>query len=220
VDPSSPFTKGAILGDRIRYGEFVGDAKVFVRSLGTRGSLGGLCASAYLMLRVFDACGFDVVLIETVGVGQTELDVMFVADEITVVVVPESGDSIQAMKAGLLEIADLFVVNKSDRPGADAMVRELEWVSEGREKIPVIQAAATLGRGIDEIFAHWMSRRQKSASSAGSGHEGRTPLARLRHEALALARSSIEEQLRVQMANIHDEESFLRITKLRLQIQT
>jgi len=99
VDPSSPFSGGAILGDRIRYSEHSLDEGVFVRSLGSRGSLGGLSAAAYLMLRAFDACGFDIVLIETVGVGQTELDVLHVADQVTVVLVPESGDSVQAMKA-------------------------------------------------------------------------------------------------------------------------
>jgi LAO/AO transport system kinase len=112
VDPSSPFSRGAILGDRIRYADHFLDPNVFIRSLGTRGSLGGLSSAAFLMARAFDACGFDVLLIETVGVGQTELDVLHVADQVCVTLVPESGDSIQAMKAGLMEIDDVFVVNK------------------------------------------------------------------------------------------------------------
>src|SRR6185312_8197172 len=99
---------------------------VFVRSLGSRGSLGGLSASVYLMLRAFDACGFDLVLIETVGVGQVEIEVVNVADHIVLVLVPESGDSVQVMKAGIIEIADTILINKSDRPGADALKREVE----------------------------------------------------------------------------------------------
>ncbi|HEX4925152.1 MAG TPA: hypothetical protein VFV50_13750, partial [Bdellovibrionales bacterium] len=121
VDPSSPFTRGAVLGDRIRYSKHFSDDGVFIRSVGTRGSLGGLSASVYLMARAFDAFNFDVVLVETVGVGQTELEIMNVADRVAVVVVPEFGDSIQAMKAGILEIAHVFVVNKADRPGADSI---------------------------------------------------------------------------------------------------
>jgi LAO/AO transport system kinase len=116
VDPSSPFTHGAILGDRIRYSEHALDPGVFIRSLGTRGSLGGLSSAAFLMARAFDACAFDILLVETVGVGQTELDVLHVADQVCVVLVPESGDSIQAMKAGLMGIADIFVVNNPIDP--------------------------------------------------------------------------------------------------------
>lgn len=130
VDPSSPFTQGAILGDRIRYSDHALDEGVFVRSLGSRGSLGGLSASAWLMVRAFDLAGFDLVLLETVGVGQTELEIMNVADDIAVVLTPESGDGIQGMKAGLMEIADAFAVNKSDRPGADVFAREIEAALE------------------------------------------------------------------------------------------
>src|SRR5690606_10402801 len=104
---------GAILGDRIRYSEHFNDPKVFIRSLGTRGSLGGLSASAYLMLRAFDHYNFDVVIIETVGVGQTELEIVNVADELALVLVPESGDSIQAMKAGIMEITNNYIINKA-----------------------------------------------------------------------------------------------------------
>ena len=125
VDPTSPFTGGALLGDRIRMNEVSMDEGVFIRSMATRGSLGGLSITTKEVADVMDAFGFDVILIETVGVGQTELDVAAAADTTVVVLVPESGDSIQAMKAGLMEIADLFVINKSDRPGADRLSKEI-----------------------------------------------------------------------------------------------
>lgn len=126
VDPSSPFTKGAILGDRLRYSDHFTDSQIFIRSLASRGHLGGLAASSYAMCRVMEACGFEIIILETVGVGQSELEIMNVADRVIVVLVPESGDSIQLMKAGVLEIADIFVLNKADRPGADFMMAQLE----------------------------------------------------------------------------------------------
>jgi LAO/AO transport system kinase len=126
VDPSSPFTGGALLGDRIRMNEIATDPGIFIRSMASRGSLGGLAVTTREVTDVLDAFGFDRILIETVGVGQSELDIAGAADTTVVVLVPESGDSIQAMKAGLMEISDLFVVNKSDRPGADRLAREVE----------------------------------------------------------------------------------------------
>lgn len=216
VDPSSPFSRGAILGDRIRYGEFVGDQRIFVRSIGTRGSLGGLSSSAYLMLRVFDACGFDLVIVETVGVGQTELDVMYVADDIAVVVVPESGDSIQAMKAGLMEIADVFVVNKGDRPGAESMVRELNWLSEGRsDQVDVFLTTATEGLGVDPLVNRWTKlAHAKLRASLLKG--SRSPQSRLQHEALSLARGFIENNLVGQVAQVKDEASMMTFLKTYL----
>lgn len=126
VDPTSPFTGGALLGDRIRMEAIALDPGVFIRSMATRGSLGGLAAAAGEVADVLDAFGIDRILIETVGVGQSELDIARTADSSIVVLVPESGDSIQTLKAGLMEIADLFVVNKSDRPGADRLRHEIE----------------------------------------------------------------------------------------------
>src|SRR5919202_1202676 len=126
VDPTSPFTGGALLGDRIRMESVALDPGVFIRSMATRGSLGGLAAATREVADVLDAFGFDRVLIETVGVGQSELDVSRVADSSVVVLVPESGDSIQTLKAGLMEIADIFVINKADRPGADRLRHEIE----------------------------------------------------------------------------------------------
>lgn len=126
VDPTSPFSGGALLGDRIRLNDLSTDPGVFIRSMATRGSLGGLAAATRDVLDLLDAFGFANVLVETVGVGQTELEIAAAADSVAVVLVPESGDGIQAMKAGLMEVADLFVVNKSDRPGADRLAREIQ----------------------------------------------------------------------------------------------
>ncbi len=126
VDPTSPFTGGALLGDRIRMEKVALDPGIFIRSMATRGSLGGLAAATRDVADVLDGYGFDRVLIETVGVGQSELDIARTADSSVVVLVPESGDSIQTLKAGLMEIADLFVVNKADRPGADRLRHEVE----------------------------------------------------------------------------------------------
>ncbi len=126
VDPSSPFTGGALLGDRIRMNDAATDRGVFIRSMATRGSLGGLALTTREVADVMDAFGFDRILLETVGVGQSELDIAAAADTTVVVLTPESGDSVQAMKAGLMEISDVFVVNKADRPGAERLAREIE----------------------------------------------------------------------------------------------
>ena len=125
VDPTSPYSGGALLGDRIRMNELATDPGVFIRSMATRGSLGGLAATSKEVIDLMDGFGFERLLVETVGVGQTELEITAAADTVVVVLVPESGDSIQAMKAGLMEIADIFVVNKADRPGADRLVKEI-----------------------------------------------------------------------------------------------
>ena len=156
VDPSSPFSGGAVLGDRIRMQAHFLDPGVFIRSLATRGSHGGLPRAARDVVRLLDAFGCDVVLVETVGVGQTELDVMRVADSIVVVLVPEAGDAVQVMKAGLLEIADVFVVNKAAREGALRMVSELEQMLHLRPPspwaIPVLPTEAVRGTGVDAVL--------------------------------------------------------------------
>lgn len=156
VDPSSPFSGGAILGDRIRMERHTGDDGVYVRSLSSRGHLGGLSTATAEVVDLLDACGFDLILVETVGVGQSELGVIEVADTAIVVLTPESGDTVQTMKAGLLEIADVFVVNKSDRPGASRLARELSrsvdlgggegWVT------PVHTASALEQQGIEDVL--------------------------------------------------------------------
>lgn len=158
VDPSSPFSGGAILGDRIRMQKHAGDAGVFIRSLGTRGKHGGLSHATKEVVFVLDAAGFEVILVETAGVGQTELDILRLAQTVVVVLVPESGDSIQVMKAGLMEIADLFVVNKSDRPQADQLVRDLVamiGLSDHDEKswiVPVLKTEGIRLAGIAELL--------------------------------------------------------------------
>ncbi len=159
VDPSSPFSGGAILGDRIRMEAHTGDDGVFVRSLSSRGHLGGLSGATAEVVDLFDLAGYDVVVVETVGVGQSELAVMEVADTVLVVLTPESGDSVQAMKAGLLEVADVFVVNKADRPGAERLVRELAQMVALSEapatawRPPVWSVVATEGRGVSSVVA-------------------------------------------------------------------
>ncbi len=157
VDPSSPFSGGAILGDRIRMERHTGDDAVYVRSLSSRGHLGGLSGATAGIVDLLDAAGYDLVIVETVGVGQSELGVMEVADTVVVVLTPESGDSVQAMKAGLLEIADVFVVNKADRPGADRLARELERSvaldDDAPWSIPVKLASAAENQGVAEVTA-------------------------------------------------------------------
>lgn len=211
VDPSSPFTHGAILGDRIRYSEHFLDPDVFIRSLGTRGSLGGLSSAAFLMARAFDACGFDLVLIETVGVGQTELDVLHVADQVCVILVPESGDSIQAMKAGLMEIADIFVVNKADRPGADGLAREIEASvkDEGSGLAPqVFKCVASEGQGVHELAEHM----QKLANSVQTLANRNLP-ERLREETKALLRREWEDQIETKLASVRTSSDMERLLK-------
>ena len=164
VDPSSPFTGGAVLGDRIRMQAHTLDPAVFIRSMATRGSLGGLAAATGDIIKLMDAAGFPWILIETVGVGQTELDIIKQADTTVVTLVPESGDSVQAMKAGLMEVADIFVVNKADRDGAHALMAELRfsvhlhYSSSVSPKdidweIPVLAAQATNDVGLAELLA-------------------------------------------------------------------
>lgn len=207
VDPSSPFTRGAILGDRIRYQEHLIQGGVFIRSLGTRGSLGGLSASAYLMLRVLDLCAFDVVLIETVGVGQTELEIVHVADLVSVVLVPESGDSIQAMKAGLMEIANVFVVNKCDRPGADSLATELQWV-QGDDSSKVFKTSALHGNGVNELSDYFL----KQIKIGVQKNQRETPV-KFQAEARALLRGEWESQIEAKLQSVKTREEFLSMIK-------
>jgi LAO/AO transport system kinase len=156
VDPTSPFTGGAILGDRIRMSEIGLDPDIFIRSMATRGSLGGLAIATNEVGDVMDAFGKDIVIMETVGVGQSELDIVSAAETTIVVLVPESGDGVQTMKAGLMEIADIFVINKADREGADGLAREIEAVLSMREAadgwgIPVLLTTAIRAEGIEEL---------------------------------------------------------------------
>jgi LAO/AO transport system kinase len=155
VDPSSAFSGGAILGDRIRMMRHTGDPGVFIRSMATRGHLGGLARAAGEVQELLDAAGFDVVIVETVGVGQSEVDIARLADATLVVLVPGMGDDIQAIKAGILEIADLFVINKADRDGADKLVSELQHMmmlgGDAGVRPPILKTVATRGEGVLEL---------------------------------------------------------------------
>jgi len=164
VDPTSPFTGGAILGDRIRMYDLTLDKGVFIRSMATRGSSGGLAGQAIEMADVLDAAGYNYIIYETVGVGQVELDIVEAADTTIVMIVPESGDIIQSLKSGLMEIADMFVLNKSDRPGADLMQKDLEYVLHLRESNhdwhpKVFQTIANQGAGIGDLWTEINAHR-------------------------------------------------------------
>ena len=158
VDPSSPFSGGAVLGDRVRMQSHSGDEGVFIRSMATRGHLGGLARATAEAAMVLDAAGKDFVIIETVGVGQAEVDIVRTADVTIVVLVPGAGDEVQALKAGIMEIADIFVVNKADRDGADRVVSEIEsnlslnTYGPGQWRPPIVKTVATTGRGIPELL--------------------------------------------------------------------
>jgi LAO/AO transport system kinase len=157
VDPSSPFTGGALLGDRLRMQDIPQDKGVFIRSMGSRGSSGGLALATSNVSVALDAFGFDTLIIETVGVGQMELDIIDACDTVVVTLVPESGDAIQALKAGLMEISDIFAVNKADRPGSDQMVYDIKSALEMRvEKpdwqVPVIPTEAIHNKGVDNLL--------------------------------------------------------------------
>jgi LAO/AO transport system kinase len=157
VDPSSAFSGGAILGDRVRMMRHTSDEGVFIRSMATRGHLGGLARATGEVMDLLDASGRDVVIIETVGVGQDEIEIASLADVVLVVLVPGMGDDIQAIKAGILEIADLFVINKADREGADKLVAELRammtLVEDRPRQVPILKTIATRGEGIDDLVA-------------------------------------------------------------------
>ena len=204
VDPSSPFSGGAVLGDRIRMQNHFLDDGVFIRSLSTRGRHGGLARATRDVVRLLDASGKDFVLVETVGVGQTELDIMDLAHTTLVVMVPEAGDTVQVMKAGLLEIADVFVVNKADREGADRMAGELERMlhmlpSEHGWQVPVLPTQANQDVGIDAVIA--AIERHRAARAGAS------------KEALRLARRRevydiVEEELAVRLRQALEETAF------------
>ena len=204
VDPSSPFTGGALLGDRIRMQEHATDGQVFIRSMASRGHLGGLAASTPQAIRVLDAAGFDLILIETVGVGQAEVAVASLADSVVVLLAPGMGDAIQAAKAGILEVADLFVVNKADKPDTQQVVRDLRNMIAlaGREqdgaqgakgwKPPIVTTVAVKGEGIDELVSrldqHW-------AWLNSSGELKSRRQARAREELTALAFAALRGRL-------------------------
>ena len=208
VDPSSPFTGGAVLGDRIRMQAHTLDPDVFIRSMATRGSLGGLARATGDVIKLMDAFGFPWIIIETVGVGQTELDIIRQADTTVVTLVPESGDSIQAMKAGLMEVADIFVVNKADRDGAHALMAELRfsvhlhYTSGAAPKdvdweVPVLAAQAANDVGIDELIGQ-VKRHRAVLEQAGALETRRQARRRAELEALLVEEFTAQVTARVQ----------------------
>jgi len=170
VDPSSPFNLGAVLGDRIRMSDWYTHPQVYIRSLATRGSLGGLHPKILEITDLLKAAKFDFIIVETVGVGQSEIEIAGLADTTVVVVVPEGGDEVQTMKAGLMEIADIFVVNKSDRPDADVFVNNLRSMlapafHTHQYEVAIIKTIASQQKGIDELFQKIIEHQQQSATN-------------------------------------------------------
>jgi LAO/AO transport system kinase len=215
VDPSSPFSGGALLGDRVRMQEHATDSGVFIRSMATRGHLGGLSWATPQALRVLDAAGCDVVLVETVGVGQSEIEVVSLADTTIVLLAPGMGDGIQAAKAGILEVADIFVVNKADRDGADQTVRDLRYMlslGERRErdgstwKAPIVRTIASKGKGIDDVVATLDQHREWMAKS-GERDRRRQLRARAEIEAITL------EQVRLRIGDIRGSGNLPELAK-------
>jgi LAO/AO transport system kinase len=198
VDPSSPFTGGALLGDRIRMQEHATDEGIYIRSMASRGHLGGLAASTPQAVRVLDAAGFDLIIIETVGVGQAEVAIASLADSVVVLLAPGMGDAIQAAKAGILEVADLFVVNKADKPDAQQVVRDLRNMvaladrGDSDWKPPIVSTTATKGEGIGELTErldqHWSWLNS-------TGELKRRRQARAREELTALAFAALRGRL-------------------------
>jgi LAO/AO transport system ATPase len=204
VDPSSPFSGGALLGDRVRMQDHATDDGVYIRSMASRGHLGGLSWATPQALRVLDAAGCDVVLIETVGVGQAEVEVASAADTTLVLVAPGMGDGIQAAKAGILEIADIFVVNKADRDGADQTVKDLRSMLSlgGRHseadawRPPIVKTVAVKGDGTDDVLAA-IDRHREWMAESGEGERRRRERAAREVEAIAIV------ALREQIGDVH-----------------
>ncbi|MFC8679348.1 methylmalonyl Co-A mutase-associated GTPase MeaB [Streptomyces sp. BK205] len=199
VDPSSPFSGGALLGDRVRMSEHASDPGVYIRSMATRGHLGGLAWSAPQAIRVLDAAGCDVILVETVGVGQSEVEIASQADTSVVLLAPGMGDGIQAAKAGILEIGDVYVVNKADRDGADATARELNHMlglGESRKpgdwRPPIVKTVASRGEGVDEVVEA-LEKHRAWMEEHGVLAERRR--ARAAHEVEAIALTALRERI-------------------------
>ena len=197
VDPTSPFSGGSILGDRVRMADHFTDPGVFIRSMGTRGSLGGLSRSTKETVRLMDAYGFDVILIETVGVGQSELDIMKLADSVAVVLNPGSGDVVQVFKAGIMEIADLFVVNKADMPGVPKLLAEIEAMldlvkHDSPYRPPVVQTISTENIGLQEMWDALLAHKTYLIDS-GEGTERK--LANLKAEVMEVVQHELFQQV-------------------------
>jgi LAO/AO transport system kinase len=210
VDPTSPFSGGAILGDRIRMQKHALDEGVFIRSVATRGNLGGLSRSTPALVQILDAMGFDIIIIETVGVGQDEVDIVRIADTNLVVTVPGLGDDIQATKAGIMEIADVFVINKSDKAGSDRLRRELKTMlslgeyDEDDWKPPVVHTVATQDDGLEELFSR-LREHQEWLEEHSSEHD--RDVRRVEHLIRLIVSGDLDARLEAAMSSDtwHDE---------------
>ena len=218
IDPSSPFTRGALLGDRIRLSEHFLDEGVFIRSMASRGALGGLAEATLQAALVMDAAGFDDVLLETVGVGQAEIDVVDHADTVVLALMPGSGDSIQALKAGVMEIPDVIVVNKAEHPLTDTMVREVRTAlslgPSGDWKVPIIKTVASEGRGIPELLDA-IEEHRAHVEETGTLEERRAR--NLRSEVLGLAAARMRRELELRIA---EDESVARLLESVVRRET
>jgi LAO/AO transport system kinase len=199
VDPSSPFSGGALLGDRLRMRDVAMTAEVFIRSMATRGSLGGLCQGARDVARILDAAGYDLVMIETVGVGQDEIEIVKAADIVVVVCVPGQGDGVQALKAGIMEIADLFVVNKADRDGADQVVADIRGMlalagDDHGDLEMVFETDALSARGVDALIDALALRAERLEHSPDRATE------RAREEVVTLVEREMARRVRAHIA--------------------
>jgi LAO/AO transport system kinase len=216
IDPSSPFTRGALLGDRIRLSDHFLDPGVFIRSMATRGALGGLSEAALQAALLMDASGRDLVMLETVGVGQAEVDIIDHADTVVLVLMPGSGDSIQALKAGVMEIPDLIVVNKADHPLTDTMIREIKGVlalgPRQDWEVPIIRAEAVRGRGVDELVDK-LDEHRAFIESEGTLLERRRR--NLMNEVLGLATYRMRQELESSVRDDSDVRELLDRVVLR-----
>ena len=209
IDPSSPYTHGALLGDRIRLSDHFLDPGVFIRSMANRGALGGLSEAALQTALLMDASGRDVILLETVGVGQAEVDIIDHADTVVLVLMPGSGDSIQALKAGVMEIPDVIVVNKADHPMTDTMIREIRGVlalgpHEGWQ-VPIVRTESVRGEGVDELVEK-LSEHRAFIEAEGTLHERRRR--NLMNEVLAIAAFRLRRELE---ASLQDDPGIKRL---------
>ena len=223
IDPTSPFSQGALLGDRIRMQDLTSDPGVFLRSMATRGNLGGLAPSTSGVVTALDAFGNDIVIVETVGAGQDEVEVAAMADTTVVVLTPGAGDDVQAMKAGIMEIADILVVNKCDLPNADLFYRQLSAIYEsfsGRREgweVPILKTSGTAQEGIDAL-ADALDRHRVHIDSAGARERHR--LEQARHQVLALARQRLLDTLIAHHSDGRLDDLVARVARRELDPHT
>src|ERR687888_1283460 len=216
IDPSSPFTQGALLGDRIRLSEHFLDEGVFIRSMSTRGHLGGVSEASLLALLILDAAGMDVLLLETVGVGQSEVEVASVADTVVLVLQPGSGDSIQALKAGIMEIPDVIVINKSDHPAASTMRTEIRSVlqldREREWRVPIVETQALRGEGTDELWQAVLDHRAFLERDGGLAARRRP---NIEHEVVGVAIAQARRRLTAALRDDPDLHALLAEVEAR-----